>query len=273
MTQTSDSRAARAFTLIELLVVIAIIAILAAMLLPALSRAKDRAKRISCASNIRQIAVGTTVYAGDSNDYVIPVRIDSGGQEVPVCMNVPQAEGVKSVGLQFATNTGSVWCCPGRTDSQGKLPYYDPSSSPPQWIIGYAYMGGMTNWNTANGSRASHSPVKLGSAKPYWTLAADALARDQASGWGALGGTPVYAWDDIPPHRAPGSKSPAGGNEVFADGSAQWIKYQTMYLLHQYNGSTGVRQFFWSQDTTDFGDLNPALTAADLKGLSARNYP
>jgi prepilin-type N-terminal cleavage/methylation domain-containing protein/prepilin-type processing-associated H-X9-DG protein len=128
--QSSPTRRGTAFTLIELLVVIAIIALLAAMLLPALSRAKQKANAISCLNNLRQVGLFIQLYVADNQDTFPPHRmsLDNNTNDWWGAYVVPYGSG--------STN---LFRCPSILGPQ-KL----PDGTPWQWafnrdLVGYGY--------------------------------------------------------------------------------------------------------------------------------------
>jgi len=251
----------RGFTLIELLVVIAIIAILAAMLLPALAKAKERGIRTQCLNNIRQVGIGVTMYAGDFSDKLFPPYQGN----VVVGLDAALLPTLSSYGMVLKTNASeqnNIWSCPKRN----YLPRVDPNNVQHPIAIGYAYYGGLTQWNNPNPTPILNppSPVKLGQAKPNWCLAAEANCKylvsytaGQPIGWGADGfvpGQPIRV-----PHQAAAGKHPDCGNVLFTDGSARWIKFANMYFTTSWDPA-GAHIYAYQED---WGNL----TAAQINNM------
>ena len=122
------------------------------------------------------------------------------------------------------------------------------------------------------GNVNSHSPVKLANAKPYWALGADTNMKIAGGNWAGQvsaatqSGSWEWEYGKIPPH--PKGGIPAGGNEVFADGSAKWCRFSDMYRFNNWASGIGSLDTYWYQDTQDF-DKNLRDTLPLLKPSNA----
>jgi prepilin-type N-terminal cleavage/methylation domain-containing protein len=165
----------RAFTLIELLVVIAIIAILAAILFPVFAKARDRANRAACVSNLKQIGNAIVMYGDDNDGFIYPQWFSDGGYwNYPIGQCPPATvNGVKwpqflwaTVYSAYSKNTDIFRCaCEGSNNEPKQWRFnMNPSIAENKKSVSYFYLG-LDPWKAWD-NNDSQSPYQTINANP-----------------------------------------------------------------------------------------------------------
>ena len=208
----------KAFTLIELLVVIAIIAILAAILFPVFARARENARRASCQSNLKQIALGVMQYAQDY-DEKLPLwfaNMDGSATNSYTTTTTNAGQPGYDQGwaelLQPYLKSKQIFQCPSETTGPG-------ASTSNVNYTDYMYNGDISSYNSGTGSGLSMAAINYPS---NTVLNADATSQWSGSVFGNN-----YAWG--PPHTASYyTRHLEGANVSFVDGHVKWFKPQNV---------------------------------------------
>ncbi|NWF86175.1 MAG: type II secretion system protein [Bryobacteraceae bacterium] len=239
------NRSDRAFTLIELLVVIAIISILAALLLPALATAKERARRATCKSNVRQFILATHLYAGDYQD-----RLPSGSTDAvdPEDTHTPILSTNSRLAIIQYSGGIDVLDCPNLVTSFRTKPDWRVHEGF-GFAIGYHYLGGHTNtpWEASGLANATWISPQRTAEDPTLPLVADLnvvchpyyrmLAPHVASGY-VIKENVYYADNENAPNETCADIGARGGNVGLLDGSVRWKGIREMKIYkasHKYD--------------------------------------